>query len=89
MSRKILVIAVTALICFICLSGCKKGADESETSPEKTEATLENSPESKPLETGVMSEHQIEAKKQINKKNMDEELEKIEASLEKELSEGQ
>lgn len=73
MLRKILVIIAITAISVSCLTGCKKAPSEAE-------------PEQEVLKT--MAEYETEAKEQINKENMAEELEKIEKELEKEISEG-
>ena len=72
MLHKVLVIVAATAISVFCLSGCKKRSSEAESSQ-------------KVLKT--MAEYEDEAKKQINKENMAEELERIEKTLEQEVSE--
>jgi len=74
MFRKILVIVIVTAISVFCLSGCKKRSSEAESSQEVPK---------------TMAEYEAEAKKQINKENMAEELERIEKTLEQEVSEEQ
>ena len=74
MLRKVLVIVAATAISVFCLSGCKKRSSEAESSQEVLK---------------TMAEYEVEAKKQINKENMAEELERIEKTLEQELSEEQ
>ena len=72
MLRKILVIVAITAISVFCLNGCKKRPSEAE-SEEETFKT--------------MTEYEVEARKQINKENMAEELKSIEKAMEQELSE--
>ena len=72
MLRKVLVIVAVTVISVFCLSGCKKRSSEAESSQEVLK---------------TMAEYEAEAKKQINKENMAEELERIEKTLEQEVSE--
>jgi ABC-type phosphate/phosphonate transport system substrate-binding protein len=74
MLRKVLVIVAVTAISVFCLSGCKKRSSEAESGQEALK---------------TMAEYEVEAKKQINKENMAEELERIEKTLEQELSEEQ
>jgi len=71
MFRKILVIAIVTAISVFWLSGCKKRPSETETEREVLKTT---------------AEYEAEARKQINKENMAEELESIEKTLEQEIS---
>lgn len=71
MLRKVLVIVAVTAISVFCLSGCKKRSSEAESSQEVLK---------------TMAEYEAEAKKQINKENMAEELECIEKTLEQEVS---
>ena len=70
MLRKIIVITIIA-INVLCLSGCKKKSGQEKPGS---------------AELNTTAEYQAEAKEQINKKNMAEELEKIEKSLEEDVS---
>ena len=70
MLRKLLVIAAVTAISVFCLSGCKKRSGEAESGQE---------------ELKTMTEYEAEAKSQINKENMVEELEKIKKELEREI----
>jgi hypothetical protein len=72
MLRKALVITVVVALSVFGLSGCKKRSSEPK-------------PEQKAAET--TNKYEADAKKEINKENMDEELAKIEKSVEKEISE--
>jgi len=74
MLHKVLVIVAATAISVFCLSGCKKRSSEAESSQEVLK---------------TMAEYETEAKKQINKENMAEELERIEKTLEQEVSEEQ
>jgi hypothetical protein len=74
MLHKVLVIVAVTVISVFCLSGCKKRSSEAESSQEVLK---------------IMAEYEAEAKKQINKENMAEELERIEKTLEQEVSEEQ
>lgn len=71
MFRKVLVIVAVTAISVFCLSGCKKRSSEAESDEEVLK---------------TMAEYEAEAKEQINKENMAEELERIEKALEQELS---
>lgn len=74
MLREVLVIVAAAAISVSCLSGCKKRSGESESGGEAVK---------------TMAEYESEAREQITKENMAEELESIEKTLEQEISEGQ
>lgn len=67
MLRKILVIAIIAVISVLCLNSCKKTSDEPKTA----------------------AEYKAEAKEQINKENMAQELDRIEKELEQDVSQEQ
>lgn len=71
MFRKILVIVIVTAISISCLSGCKKRSSEPEPAQEVLKTT---------------AEYQAEAREQINKENMAEELEGIEKELEFDIS---
>lgn len=72
MLRKVLFIAAMAAVSLLWLGGCKKRSSEAEP----------NMPVVK-----TMAEYEAEAKEQINEENMAAELESIEKTLEKEISE--
>lgn len=74
MLRKVLVIVAVTAISVFCLSGCKKRSSKAESGQEVLK---------------TMAEYEAEAKKQINKENMAEELERIEKTLEQEVSKEQ
>jgi len=63
------VLAIVAVI-VICAFGCKRRSSESEGGGEKLKTT---------------AEYQAEAKEQINKENMAEELEKLEKAMQQEI----
>lgn len=63
------VLVIVAVI-VICAFGCKRRSSEPEAGGEKLKTT---------------AEYQAEAKEQINKENMAEELEKIEKAMEQEI----
>ena len=71
MLRKVLVIIALTAITISCISGCKKRSAEDE-------------PEQITLKT--MAEYEAEAKKQITKKNMASELDKMEKAIDQELN---
>ena len=71
MFRKVVVIVAVTVISVFCLSGCKKRSSEAESDEEVLK---------------TMAGYEAEAKEQINKENMAEELERIEKALEQELS---
>ena len=73
MFRKILVIVIVTAISVFCLSGCKKRSSEPESEP--AQEVLKTT-----------AEYQAEAREQINKENMAEELEGIEKELELDIS---
>ena len=74
MLRKVLIIVAVAAISVFCLSGCKKRSSEAESDQEVLK---------------TMAEYEAEARKQINKDNMAEELENIEKAIEQEVSQEQ
>ena len=74
MLREVLVIITVTVLSVFCLNGCKKRSSEADSS-QKVPKT--------------MAEYEAEAKEQINKENMAEELEKIEKALEREVSQEQ
>jgi hypothetical protein len=71
MFRKVLVIVAITAISVFCLSGCKKRSSEAESEEEVLK---------------TMAEYEADAKEQISKENMAEELERIEKALEQEVS---
>ena len=71
MLRKVLVIVAVTVISVFYLSGCKKGSGEAESGEESLKTT---------------AEYEAEARKEINKENIAEELERIEKALEQEVS---
>ncbi|MHC4474836.1 MAG: hypothetical protein ACYTEL_04280 [Planctomycetota bacterium] len=73
MLRRILVIAVTAAIIGFGLAGCKKSPGPTDAEPNAAE------PEPK-----TKAEYEAEAEKEITKENMQAELEKMEAEIERE-----
>ncbi len=74
MLRKTLLFITVTAICFWGLAGCKKSTGEKEAKKQ-----TEN------VQVKTLKQYQAEAKEQINKKNMAEELDKIEKELEQEL----
>ena len=74
MFRKVLVIVAITAISVFCLSGCRKRSSEAESEEEVLK---------------TMAEYEAEAKKQINKENMADELDRIEKALEQEISQEQ
>lgn len=72
MLRRILALSVSAILCLSCLSGCKK--DSSETEPDQEVVK-------------TAAQHKVEAEKEINAENMDDELAKIEKAMEQDLKE--
>ncbi len=74
MLRRILVMVVMTVISIFYLSGCKKRADDAQPDTEKVKTA---------------AEYEAEAKEQINKENMAEELERIEKALEQDISQEQ
>ena len=71
MLRKVLVIVMAAAIGVFCMSGCKKRSSEA-------------APEQEAIKT--TAEYEADAKKEISKENMAEELEKLEKAVEDEIS---
>jgi thiamine biosynthesis lipoprotein ApbE len=74
MLRKVLLIAVVAAMVAFCATGCKKRPEQPQPE-EQTEAPV------------TMTEYGAEAEKEITKKNMAEELDKLEKEIEQEISE--
>jgi len=74
MFRKILVMIVIIVTSIFYLNGCKKRADEVQPDTE---------------EVKTAAEYEAEAKEQINKENMAEELERIEKALDQDISQEQ
>jgi len=62
---------VITVIGIFCFSGCKKRTDEVQSDTEKVK---------------TVAEYKAEAKEQINKENMDEELDHLEKSIEQDIS---
>ena len=74
MLRRILMIAIIAVMSVFCLNGCK----------ERSSGTQSDQEEAK-----TAAEYEAEAKEQINKENMAEELESIEKALEQDIGQEQ
>ena len=74
MWRKILVIAIMTMMSVFCLSGCKKDSGQTQSDQE---------------EIKTAAEYEADAEEQINKENMAEELERIEKTLEQDISKEQ
>lgn len=72
MLRKILVVVAITVVSLFCLNGCKKDADDVQSDTENIKTA---------------AQHKAEAKEQINKENMDEELDRLEKELEQDISE--
>ena len=70
MLRKALIIIAAAAMSISCLSGCKKRPSE----PESGEVTIK-----------TKAEYEAEAKKEINRKNIVKELEKLEKEIEQDM----
>jgi hypothetical protein len=68
--KAFLIVAITVLM-GLGLTGCKKSTDESDTA--------------KPQEVKTAQDYGIEAEKDITKENMDEELDKLEKEIEKDI----
>lgn len=91
MLRKLLVTIVAAIM-VIGLSGCKKRPEQTEPGePNKAELTqpVETKVET-PIEKAVVKtiDYKAEAEKEINKKNMAQELEKLEKAVEGDIDSG-
>ena len=74
MLRKILIIVVIAVMGTFCLNGCKEGPGDAGAGQE---------------EVKTAAEYEAEAKEQINKDNMTEELERIEKEVDQDISQDQ
>ena len=72
MLRKVLVLVAACVIVVFCLSGCKKRSEEPKSEQGDTEVLKK------------MTEYEAEAEEQITKKDMVEELEKIEKEMQAE-----
>jgi len=72
MLRKALIIAAAVVISVFWLSGCKSKKSSSESKPSKT--TIKTTAK-------AMSEYDAKARKEINKNNIDEELNKLEKEI--------
>lgn len=70
MLRQFSVIIVLILLSIFCLNGCKKRPEQAEPNQKGSEA---------------IADYEAEAKEQIDKENMSEELERIEKALEQEM----
>ena len=80
MLRRIMLVLAAAAITFFSLAGCKKRTPK----PESEQADQSQQAKKKILKT--MAEYKTEAEKQITKKNMAEELDKIEKEIAQELT---
>ena len=74
MLRKILIITAVITISIFCLSGCKKRSTDAQAEQEEVKTTVG---------------YEAEAKEEIDKDNMADELDKIEKELEQEISQEQ
>jgi len=74
MLRKVLVIVALAAIIVFSVSGCKKERPVESKPPESEQAAPK-----------TMAEYEADAKKEINKKNMAAELEKLEKEIEEDI----
>ncbi len=74
MLRRILMIAIVAVMSVFCMNGCKERSSGTQSDKE---------------EVKTVAEYKAEAKEQINKENMAEELERLEKSLEQDISQEQ
>jgi len=74
MLQAILVLAVTTVVLLFSVSGCKKAS---------------RGPEAGEEEVKTAAEYEAEAKKEINKENMNQELDKIEQELAQEPNQPQ
>ena len=74
MLRRIFMIAIITVMSFFYLNGCKEHSSDTQSNQE---------------EVKTAAEYEAEAKEQINKENMAEELERIEKSLEQDISQEQ
>ena len=72
MLSRILIVVIAVLLSVVCLTGCKKGGPQTDNEP--TDVNQIKTP----------AEYEVEAKEQIDKSNMLDELEKIEKSVEQE-----
>lgn len=71
MCRRILIIVIMAVLSVFYLNGCKERSSDTQSDQE---------------EVKTAAEYEADAKEQINKDNMDEELERIENELEQDIS---
>ena len=74
MLRRILMIAIIAVMSVFCMNGCKERSSSTQSDQE---------------EVKTVADYKAEAKEQINKENMAEELERLEKSLEQDISQEQ
>ena len=74
MSRKILIIVVITVISVFYINGCKKRTSELQSDTEVAKTA---------------AEYESDAKEQINRENMAEELGRIEKALDKDISQEQ
>ena len=70
MLSRILIAVIAMVLSIVCLTGCKKGVPEADNEPTDVN------------QIKTSAEYEAEAKEQIDKSNMLEELEKIEKSIE-------
>ena len=73
MLRKILVITILATLSLFYIGGCDKTSSDTETEEEVVVKTA--------------AEYEAEAEKQITEENMEEELKKLEDTIDKEINE--
>ena len=66
-----LVIVIAMVVCCFWMSGCKKSSSEPETPQEQVKTT---------------AEYEAEAKKEISKENMAEELDKLQKKIEQDIT---
>jgi len=71
MLRKLLVVAAAAVIIIFCLNGCKKEADTPEPNKPGEQVVAK-----------TLADHEAEAEKEVTKKNMAAELERLEKEIE-------
>ena len=71
MLRRILIIAIIAVMSVFCMNGCKERSSSTQSGQE---------------EVKTAAEYEAEAKEQVNKENMAEELERIEKALDQDIS---
>jgi hypothetical protein len=74
MLQRILMIAIIAVMSVFCLNGCKERSSGTQSDQE---------------EVKTAAEYEADAKEQINKENMAEELERIDKELQQDISQEQ